>query len=119
MQEAAESGNERAALAIDMLAVSIIKYIGSFYAELGGLDALVFTGGIGENSALLREKVCAPLRHMGIILDAEANAACRGEGKISAETSPVEILVVAANEEIGVAQQSYDCITGGDRNGRL
>lgn len=119
VQEAAESGNERAALAIDMLAVSIIKYIGSFYAELGGLDALVFTGGIGENSALLREKVCAPLRHMGIILDAEANAACRGEGKISAETSPVEILVVAANEEIGVAQQSYDCITGGDKNGRL
>ena len=102
-----------------MLAVSIIKYIGSFYAELGGLDALVFTGGIGEKSALLREKVCAPLRHMGIILDAEANAACRGEGKISAETSLVEILVVAANEEIGVAQQSYDCITGGDKNGRL
>lgn len=112
VQEAADGGNERAALAINMLAVSIIRYIGSFYAELGGLDALVFTGGIGENSSLLREKICEPLAHMGIVLDNEANAACRGNGTISAQNSQVKVLVVAANEEIGVASQTYDCILG-------
>lgn len=112
VQEAAENGNKRAELAIDMLAVSIIRYIGSFYAELGGLDALVFTGGIGENSNLLREKICLSLAHMGVVLDREANKMCRGHGMISAPDSPVKILVVAANEEIGVARQTYDCVLG-------
>lgn len=112
VQEAADKGNKRAELAIDVLAVSVIRYIGSFYAELGGLDALVFTGGIGENSNCLREKICSNLEHMGVILDKKANDMCRGNGTISAENSPVKILVVAANEEIGVAGQTYDCLLG-------
>lgn len=80
VQEAADKGNKRAELAIDVLAVSVIRYIGSFYAELGGLDALVFTGGIGENSNCLREKICSNLEHMGVILDKKANDMCRGNG---------------------------------------
>ena len=109
VQLAAENGNQRAALAIDVLAVSIIRYIGSFYAELGGLDQLVFTGGIGENSSMLRRKVCLPLRHMGILLDEAANETTRN-GVISTADSPVEVLVIPAYEEIGVARRTYECI---------
>lgn len=112
VEAAAAEGNERAALAIDVLAVSIIRYIGSFYAELGGLDQLVFTGGIGENSALLRRKICAPLAHMGIVLDENTNESSRG-GVISAADSPVEVLIIPAYEEIGVARRTYACVCNG------
>ena len=108
VQAAADGGNERARLAIDVFAVAVRRYIGSYYAELGGLDKLVFTGGIGENSAMLREKVCAGLEHMGLILDREKNAACSGESVISAVDSPAEILVIPANEELGVAMRTYE-----------
>lgn len=110
VQEAAEKGNERAKLAIDMFAVSIIRHIGSYYAELGGLDKLVFTGGIGENSAMMREKICGGLAHMGIVLDRDANNACRGSGIVSAADSPVTIAVIPANEELGVARRTFDYI---------
>ena len=113
IEKAAAEGNERAALAIDVLAVSLIRCIGSFYAELGGLDQLVFTGGIGENSCLLREKVCSPLAHMGILLDEEANKNCKGEAVISRVDSPVEIRVIPAYEEIGVARRTYACVSAG------
>ncbi len=109
VEAAAESGNQRAELAIDVLAVSIIRYIGAFYAELGGLDQLVFTGGIGENSATLRKKVCGPLAHMGIILDEAANESLHS-GVISTADSPVEVLIIPAYEEIGVARRTYECV---------
>ena len=109
--EEVDNGNARAKLAIDMLTLSIVRYIGMFYAELGGLDKLVFTGGIGENSDVIREKVCAGLAHMGIVLDREANSACRGEGVISAADSPVEVLVIAANEELGVCRRTFEYIS--------
>ncbi len=107
VEQAAAGGNERARLAIDVFAASVIRYIGSFYAELGGLDKLVFTGGIGENSPELRRRVCAPLPHLGIILDDESNQRCNGEGLISAADSPVTIQVIPANEELGVARSTY------------
>lgn len=110
VQQAADGGNERARLAIEVFAASIIRYIGSYYAELGGLDKLVFTGGIGENSAKLRQMVCQPLRHMGIVLDEAANDACRGEGVISAEDSPVTVQVIPAYEELGVARRTYEYV---------
>lgn len=106
VQQAAEAGNGRAMLAIKAFVHDIVKYIGAFYAELGGLDQLIFTGGIGENSALVREMVCTGLEHMGIILDSEANKSCR-DGCISTAGSPVGIYVLPANEELGIARSSY------------
>ena len=109
VMDAADGGNERAALAVKMFTTGIIRYIGMFYAELGGLDQLVFTGGIGENSAVIRETVCAALSHFGIRLDDEKNRTCR-EGVISADDSPVQVLVIPANEELGVARKTFAAV---------
>ena len=103
IQDAAETGNERAALAIDTFCDAVVKYIGAFYAELGGMDYLVFTGGIGENSALVREKICTRLACLGVKFDCEANLAVCGEGVISAPDSPAAVLVLPTNEEVGIA----------------
>lgn len=115
IQKAADSGNTRAALAIDMFSVSIVRYIGAYYAELGGLDKLVFTGGIGENSATVRSKVCASLGHIGIKLDESVNAGCHGSGIISADDSHVAVEVIAANEELGVARKTYSYLHETDK----
>ena len=108
IQEAAEHGNERASLAIDAFCDAVIRYIGAFYAELGGMDYLVFTGGIGENSALVREKVCRRLSCLGVEFDEAANRSVRGEGIISAPGSPATVLVLPTNEEVGIAQTIYE-----------
>jgi len=102
-----ESSNPRARLAVGCFCESIVKYIGSFYAELGGLDHLVFTGGIGENSPDIRERVCSRLRHMGIVMDFERNRTEKPDSVISADGSPVGIHVIAANEELGVARKTF------------
>ena len=108
VQEAMERGDRRSALAIDVFITALVRTIGAFYAELGGLDALVFTGGIGENSVLVRERVCKKLAHLGIELDEEKNAACRGRGVISAPGSRVRVEVIPANEELGVARRTAE-----------
>ena len=111
IEEAAKAGNERAQLAIDTFCLGIRSYIGSYYAQLGGLDMLVFTGGIGEFSATVRKAVCAPLVHMGMKLDEAANAACKGaQALISAPGSPVKIAVIPANEELILAKEVYEHI---------
>ena len=110
VQEAADAGDPRAKLAIDMFVSSIVRYIGAYYAELGGLDKLVFTGGIGENSASVRAGVCSALGHLGVELDEAANAVCHGSGRISSPGSPVAVEVIAANEELGVARKTRDYI---------
>ena len=104
IQEAAEAGNERAALAIDAFCESVIRYIGGFYAELGGMDWLVFTGGIGEHSKTVREKICSRLECLGVSFDKLRNESADGECVISAEGSPVTVMVIPANEEVGIAQ---------------
>lgn len=106
LQSAAENGNERARLAVDAFVSGIIKQIGAFYAELGGLDQLVFTGGIGEHSAFVRNAVCSQLRHLGIELDEEKNSASESVGVVSAAGSAVLVTVVPANEELGVARET-------------
>ena len=106
LQSAAESGNERARLAADAFVSGIIKQIGAFYAELGGLDQLVFTGGIGEHSAFVRNAVCSQLRHLGIELDEEKNSASESVGVVSAAGSAVLVTVIPANEELGVARET-------------
>lgn len=112
VREAADAGNERAALAIRVFCTAIRRWIGSFYLELGGLDKLVFTGGIGENSPEIRQLVCADLTHMGIELDEKANRE-RGAAVISVPGSPVTVEVIPANEELGVARRTYESITTG------
>ena len=106
---AAADGNARAELAINMFVCSIVRFIGAYYAELGGLDQLVFTGGIGENSDLVRSRVCAQIRHLGVELDEEKNSGCR-EGTISGAASAVRVSVIPANAELGVARQTYGYI---------
>ena len=105
---AAESGNARAQLAIDILEYQILKYIGSYTAALGGVDAIVFTAGIGENQCSHRINVCNNLAYMGVKVDAELNAkAIRGvEGKISAPDSAVDVFVIPTNEELVIARDT-------------
>lgn len=109
VQIAAEGGNERAQLAIDTYCAGIIHYVGAYYAELGGLDHLVFTGGIGENSCLVREKVCEAVAHFGITLDGEKNAQRSAQARIiSADGSRVKVWVIPANEELGIARRTFE-----------
>ena len=111
VQEAAEAGNGRAALAVDMFVNQIVKYAGAFAAELGGLDNLVFTGGIGENSAEVRSRVCAGLAVFGVELDPAAGENYPGARVISGAGSRVRVLVVPANEELGVARKTYELVS--------
>jgi acetate kinase len=108
VREAADSGNADAQLALDSLVHSIRHWIGAFMLELGGLDALVFTAGIGENGDKTRAAVCKNLEGFGIHLDTGKNAACRAtETVISTDDSPAKILVIPANEELVLAREVY------------
>ncbi|MDX9872376.1 MAG: acetate/propionate family kinase [Clostridia bacterium] len=107
IQKSAEEGNARAKLAIDVFCYEIRKFIGSYYAILGGLDYLVFTGGIGENSVMVREKVCTSLAHLGIKIDLALNREGPKERFICAQDSPVKVLVAPTNEEIGIARDMF------------
>ncbi|AHF02742.1 acetate kinase [Marichromatium purpuratum 984] len=104
----AERGNERAELALGMMTHRLKKYIGAYYAELGAVDAIVFTGGIGENSAEVRAGACAGLEALGIELDAAANAGRADEAGlcISTAESRVQLWVIPTNEELEIAQQT-------------
>ncbi len=104
----AEEGNDGAELAIGITAHRIKKYIGAYYAELGRVDAVVFTGGIGENAAEIRCRACEGLENLGIKMDDIANYALeeRGERCISTPESAVQVLVIPTNEELEIAQQS-------------
>jgi acetate kinase len=104
--EAAEKGNERAQLALDMYTARIREAIGAMTAVLGGLDALVFTAGVGEHAALIRQQVCAPLGYLGIVLGEARNARCQPDADIAASASPARILVIQAREDLLVAQET-------------
>jgi acetate kinase len=101
----------RAKLALDVFVTAVQRYIGQYYVELGGLDALVFTAGIGENSPILRGLICeSAAEALGLVLDREANESGKGDRLISAPGSKAEVWVVAANEELGVARETYKLI---------
>ena len=109
---AAAAGNERAQLALDMWAYGIRKYIGSYAAAMGGLDAIIFTAGIGENDADGRAKVLEGLEFLGVKLDKEINAKTRGtETKISAADSKVQVWVIPTNEELAIARDTLELAT--------
>ena len=104
--EAAENGNKRAQLAADMLEYQIVKLIGSYAAALGGVDAILFTGGIGENAVDLREQVIRDLAYLGVTPDSEANRSRGEEVRISGPNSKVQVWVVPTNEEIMIARDT-------------
>lgn len=110
--EALRGGNPDAALTFDFFVNAIRKYIGQFLVELNGADAIIFTAGIGENSSLLRERVCADLDFCGILLDREKNATTRAsEACISAHDSKTKIYVIPTNEEIIIARNAWAKLT--------
>jgi acetate kinase len=106
LSEAAAKGDSRSQLALDVFVYAIRHYLGAFLLELGGLDAITFSGGIGENSADIRGAVLKDLSGFGIEVDENKNNFIKGEGEISADSSAVKVLVVPANEEIVVARET-------------
>ncbi|ACK42219.1 MULTISPECIES: acetate/propionate family kinase [Dictyoglomus] len=104
--EAAEKGNKRAELALKVFAYRVKKYIGAYYAILGGLDVLVFTAGVGERGPLERSLICSGLEHLGIKLDPEKNKVKGEELRISAPDSKVEVWVIPTNEELMIARET-------------
>ncbi len=111
--EMADTGDERARLAVEMFTYRIKKYVGAYYAVMGHLDAIAFTGGIGENSAEIRRRSCDGLDALGITVDGERNAKGQpGSFEIQSSDARVKILVVQTNEELEIAEQTVDCIKG-------
>ena len=108
---AADAGDKRAQIARDMLIYGIRKYIGAYAAAMGGVDAIVFTAGIGENGVELREKVMQGFEYMGAKLDPEKNKVRGEERDISAEDSKVKVLVIPTNEEIVIARDTLELVT--------
>lgn len=109
----AKQGDARAQLAIDIFCYRVRKYIGMYAAVLNGLDAVVFTGGIGENAAEVRAQICGGLVTLGIDVDADLNQATIGrEGRISPDASRASVLVIPTNEEEAIAKDTYALSTG-------
>ncbi|WP_019678881.1 acetate/propionate family kinase [Ruminococcus flavefaciens] len=112
IQEAANNGNDKAQLVSDMLAYEIQKYIGAYAAAMNGLDAVLFTGGIGENSWEVREQVCQNMDFFGIKIDEALNRTIRGKlTKISTPDSKVEVWIVPTNEELLIARDTLELIS--------
>ena len=110
--EGMTAGDERCRLAVDMVAYNIKKYVGAYVAALDGVDALCFTGGIGENAALIREKVCAGLDSMGLVIDpVKNNKRSRESRDISTNGSASRIFVIPTNEEYVIANDTYKVVT--------
>ncbi|MBD5331664.1 MAG: acetate kinase [Bacteroides sp.] len=112
IENAVNEGNERAKLGLDMYEQRILKYIGAYAAEMGGLDVIVFTGGVGENQTGVRENVCAPLAFMGVEIDNELNARTRGtETEISTPASKVKVVVIPTDEELMIARDTQAIVS--------
>ena len=113
IEAAVNAGNERAILALDMYEQRILKYVGAYAAEMGGVDIIVFTGGVGENQTGVRENVCKPLAFMGVEIDAALNAGIRGkEAVISTPSSRVTVCVIPTDEEKMIAQDTEKIVKG-------
>jgi acetate kinase len=112
--EAEGQGNARAALALDMFCYRVRKYIGAYLAALGRADALIFGGGIGENSPEIRRRICAGLEGLGITLDPRRNDEAKGtEGRIGIEDSQVQCYVIPVDEAVVIARDTVDCVGEG------
>ena len=106
IEAAIKEGNERARLALEMYEYRILKYIGAYAAVLGGVDIIVFTGGVGENQTVTREKICKKLEFLGVTFDEEANKTRGEEITISGADSKVKVVVIPTDEELMIAQDT-------------
>ena len=113
IEAAVNNGDERAKLALDMYENRIVKYIGAYAAEMGGIDIIVFTGGVGENQVGVRANVCRPLKFMGVEVDEAVNAGIRGkEAVISTAASRVKVVVIPTDEEYMIARDTEAIVEG-------
>lgn len=111
IMSAAEAGNHRAALAMEMFYHSVRKYIGAYSAVMGGLDVIVFTGGIGENDSDARREICSTLGYLGVDFDEAANKGVRGEDKLlTRPDSKVKVLTLSTNEELVIARDTMNLV---------
>ncbi|KHE90940.1 MAG: acetate kinase [Candidatus Scalindua rubra] len=111
--KAYKEGNDRARLALQMYSYRIRKYIGMYSASMNGVDVIVFTGGIGENAALIRNMCCADMKYLGIDFDEEKNRMTIGtEGELTAQNSKVRVLCVPTNEELVIARDTVRIVNG-------
>lgn len=106
--EEVEENNDRAKLALDIFVNRVVKYVGSYIAELGGVDALVFTAGVGENGVEMRERITKRLSYFDIEIDHEKNNIRGKEAKVSSDKSKVDIFVIPTNEELMIATDTYE-----------
>lgn len=112
LENAAANGNERAQLALDMYNFRVKKFIGGYAAVMEGVDLIVFTGGIGENDSILREKVSKSMAYMGVDFDADANKGVRGKDKVLTKPeSKVKVMVVTTNEELVIATDTANIVS--------
>jgi acetate kinase len=116
LDEAAENDDRRARLAVDLFCYRIKKYLGAYLAAMNGADAIVFSGGIGENSAPIRQRICDGLDWLGIDVDASRNSALapHSEGRIDREGSRVELWVIPTDEELLIARDTWRVVTGNE-----
>ena len=113
IEAAVNNGDGRAKLALDMYENRITKYIGAYAAEMGGIDIIVFTGGVGENQVGTRANVCRPLKFMGVEIDEAFNATIRGkEAVISTPESRVKVVVIPTDEEYMIARDTEAIVEG-------
>jgi len=111
-RDLAKSDNPQAKLALEMQRYQIVKMIGSYLTAMNGADAIVFTGGIGENAPELRQYVCDHLHFAGVVLDNSKNCNDKGERKISKPSSKISVYVIPANEELAIAKETYTYLQG-------
>ena len=112
LENAHKEGNERAGLAVDMFNYGVKKLIGAYAAAMGGVDAIIFTAGVGENSASQRLDIASGLEFMGVKMDAEANNVRGKEAVISAADSKVKVLLIPTNEELMIAMDTASIVKG-------
>ena len=110
LEDAVQKGEERAILTEKMYFYRITKYIGAYAAAMGGVDVILFTGGVGENQASAREGVCKTLEFMGVKIDAEKNKVRGEEAIISTDDSKVKVVVIPTDEELMIASDTMDIL---------
>jgi len=112
LEDAAAEGNERAQLALKVFSHRVRFYIGAYIAEMNGVDAIVFTAGLGENSINMRDIICNDLGNLGVKLDLVKNRIRGKEAIISRDDSPVKVILIPTNEELMIARDTVDIIAG-------
>ena len=112
LENAAAEGNEKASLSREKFAYEVKKYVGAYAAAMGGVDAIIFTAGVGENDKAIRAMVCKGLEYMGVKLDDEANSVRGKETVISTADSKVKVLLIPTNEELMIAMDTASIVKG-------